>query len=381
MEKFNFPGGKNVIKSVCWILSYLSWLLASVNNLAAINWMYNPKKGRQLCFIWNIAIYPAYKINSDDSNDGTRRLNSQIEKNVRVLDSNEEPGGYIPLQMSELMIYIVFNFVFAMVFIGCVVYIIKTFIKREIHAIDGLFEKFSQFHFFPLLCAFAMSLLGELNDEGDSDKKWKSIACAGLAISVVGLASLIFIYIIIKSDKFDSQGKFFIKYGAFSCLIILFWYNFCYDIFQVRRLTKNKYEHKWAKGCSLAFSIIFGVGSLSFSFIFKDIMVSFVNILIYIGLSKYYFELGKDTSGKDYNKNGDGAVDIVILVCSIVLFFFLIYDNIMTKIDEIKSQMFNLGQVQTQTIVKVNANSDNINLLSSNMNIPANPIESSERKL
>ena len=354
MEKFNFPGGKNVIKSVCWILSYLSWLLASVNNLAAINWMYNPKKGNKFCFIWNIAIYPAYKMN---------------------------PGGYIPLQMSELMIYIVFNFVFAMVFIGCVVYIIKTFIKREIHAIDGLFEKFSQFHFFPLLCAFAMSLLGELND---GDKKMKSIACAGLAISVVGLASLIFIYIIIKSDKFDSQGKFFIKYGAFSCLIILFWYNFCYDIFQVRMLTKE-YEQKWAKGCSLAFSIIFGVGSLSFSFIFKDIMVSFVNILIYIGLSKFYFELGEsmnlDTSGKDYNKNGDLAVDIVILVCSIVLFFFLIYDNIMTKIDEIKSQMFNLGQVQTQTIVKVNANSDHINLLSSNMNIPANPIESSERKL
>ena len=307
-------------------------------------------------------------------------LNSQIEQNVKALDSNDELGLYVPLQMSELMIYIVFNFVFAMVFIGCVVYIIKTFIKREIQAIDGLFEKFSQFHFFPLLCAFAMSLLGELNDGGD--KKWKSIACAGLAISVVGLASLIFIYIIIKSDKFDSQGKFFIKYGAFSCLIILFWYNFCYDIFQVRMLTKNyEYEQKWAKGCSLAFSIIFGVGSLSFSFIFKDIMVSFVNILIYIGLSKYYFELGKDTSGKDYNKNGDGAVDIVILVCSIVLFFFLIYDNIMTKIDEIKSQMFNLGQVQTQTIVKVNANSDHINLLSSNMNIPANPIESSERKL
>ena len=385
MEKFNFPGGKNVIKSVCWILSYLSWLLASVNNLAAINWMYNPKKGKQFCFIWNIFINPAYKMNPGDLNvDSLRRLNSQIEQNVRVLDSNGEPGPYyIPLQMSELMIYIVFNFVFAMVFIGCVVYIIKTFIKREIHAIDGLFEKFSQFHFFPLLCAFAMSLLGELND-GD-EKKMKSIACAGLAISVVGLASLLFIYIIIKSDKFDSQGKFFIKYGAFSCLIILFWYNFCYDIFQVRMLTKNKDEHKWAKGCSLAFSIIFGVGSLSFSFIFKDIMVSFVNILIYIGLSKYYFELGEnmglDTRGKDYNKNGDGAVDIVILVCSIVLFFFLIYDNIMTKIDEIKSQMFNLGQVQTQTIVKVNANSDNINLLSSNMNIPANPIESSERKL
>ena len=157
MEKFNFPGGKNVIKSVCWILSYLSWLLASVNNLAAINWMYNPKKGNKFCFIWNIFINPAYKSNSNsyDPNNGQRRLNSQIEQNVRVLDSNGEPGPYyIPLQMSELMIYIVFNFVFAMVFIGCVVYIIKTFIKREIHAIDGLFEKIFTISFFPFIMRF-----------------------------------------------------------------------------------------------------------------------------------------------------------------------------------------------------------------------------------
>ena len=55
-------------------------------------------------------------------------------------------------------------------------------------------------------------------------------------------------------------------------------------------------DQKWVKGCSLAFSIIFGVGSLSFSFLFKDVMVSFMNILIYIGMAKYYFELEEDTS-------------------------------------------------------------------------------------
>ena len=101
-------------------------------------------------------------------------------------------------------------------------------------------------------------------------------------------------------------------------------------------------------------------------------------------MAKYYFELGKlgiDTSSKDYNKNGDGAVDIIMLVCSMILFLFLIYDNIMNKITEIKSQMYSLVQVQNQTIVKVNANSNNINLLSSTVNPNVQPIESSERKL
>jgi hypothetical protein len=226
-----------------------------------------------------------------------------------------------------------------------------------------------------------MSLLGILS--GDDMEKRDDFAKAGLAISLIGLASMIFIYITTKSDSFDSTGKFFIKNGAFSCLIVLFWYSFCYDIYMVRWLTEGG-DQKWVKGCSLAFSIIFGVGSLSFSFLFKDVMVSFMNILIYIGLAKNYFELGIlgiDTSSKDYNKNGDGAFDIIMLVCSMILFLFLIYDNIMNKITEIKSQMYSLVQVQNQTIVKVNANSNNINLLSSTVNPNVQPIESSERKL
>ena len=378
MEKFNFPGGKNVVKSICWILSYFSWLLAAATNLAALKWMYDPQKSNPICFIWNIAILPNYIKNSGNNEDGSRRrLNSPVKRNIRKLENGSE--YFYPFQMSELMIYIVFNFAFAMIIAGCAVYIIKTFIKRDIKAIDGLFGNLSQFHFFPFLCNFAMSLLGILTD--NDGKKWDDIASAGLAISLVGLASMIFIYITTKSDSFDLTGKFFIKNGAFSCLIVLFWYNFCYDIFQVRLLTEDEFEQKWAKGCSLAFSIIFGVGSLSFSFLFKDAMVSFMNILIYIGMAKYYFELGIDTSSKDYNKNGDGAVDIIMLVCSMILFLFLIYDNIMNKITEIKSQMYSLVQVQNQTIVKVNANSNNINLLSSTVNPNVQPIESSERKI
>jgi hypothetical protein len=345
MEKPNNIVGKNNIKSIFLIISCVSWLLVAVNNLASLKWMYNGKKDGVFRSVWNILIY------------------------------NE----YFPLQMNEIMIYIVFNFYYAIIFIGCVVYIIKTLIKKDQQIIEGMMGTISQFHFFPLLCAFAMTLLGEIYDE--DIKKRKNIAFTGLVISIVGVATLIFIYINTNFKNNVWWTKFCLKEGTFSCLIILFWYNFCYSIYQARFVDKpEKDNSKWRKGCSLAFSIIFGIGSIAFSYVFKDIMVSFMNILIYIGLVIHYFQEIDDTK-KEYNKNGDGAVDIIMLVCSMILFLFLIYDNIMNKITEIKSQMYSLVQVQNQTIVKVNANSNNINLLSSTVNPNVQPIESSERKI
>ena len=40
MENFNCNGGENILKSICWILSYLSWLLVAVNNLASLRYIY-----------------------------------------------------------------------------------------------------------------------------------------------------------------------------------------------------------------------------------------------------------------------------------------------------------------------------------------------------
>ena len=340
MEKPNNIGGKNSIKSIFLIISCVSWLLVAVNNLASLKWMYNGKKDGVFRSVWNI-----------------------------LISSN----GYIPLQMNEIMIYIVFNFYYAIIFIGCVVYIIKTLIKKDQQIIEGMMGTISQFHFFPLLCAFAMTLLGEIYDE--DIKKQKNIAFTGLVISIVGVATLIFIYINTNFKNNVWWTKFCLKEGTFSCLIILFWYNFCYSIYQARIKDKpEKDNSKWEKGCSLAFSIIFGIGSIAFSYVFKDIMVSFMNILIYIGLVIHYFQEIDDTK-KEYNKNGDGAVDMIILMCSIILFLYLVIDYIKNEIIEIKSQIYNLGQVQTQTIVKVNANSEQINFISNNINLPTKGAE------
>ena len=344
MEKPNNIGGKNSIKSIFLIISCVSWLLVAVNNLASLKWMYNGKKDASIHSVWNILISP-----------------------------NGFDDPYIPLQMNEIMIYIVFNFYYAIIFIGCVVYIIKTLIKKDQQIIEGMMGTISQFHFFPLLCAFAMTLLGEIYDE--DIKKRKNIAFTGLVISIVGVATLIFIYINTNFKNNVWWTKFCLKEGTFSCLIILFWYNFCYSIYQARIVDKPENYSKWRKGCSLAFSIIFGIGSIAFSYVFKDIMVSFMNILIYIGLVIHYFQEILDTSKKEYNKNGDGAIDMIILMCSIILFLYLVIDYIKNEIIEIKSQIYNLGQVQTQTIVKVNANSEQINFISNNINLPSKGAE------
>ena len=340
MEKPNNIGGKNIIKSIFLIITYVSWLLVAVNNLASLKWMYNGKKDGLSCFVWNIST------------------------------SNE----YYPLQMNKIMVYIVFNFYYAIIFIGCVVYIIKTLIKKDQQIIEGMLGTISQFHFFPLLCAFVMTLLGEINDK--DIKKQKNIAFTGLVFSMIGVATLIFIYINTNFKNNVWWTKFCLKEGTFSCLIILFWYNFCYSIFNARSVDEPvKDIDKWTKGCSLAFSIIFGIGSIAFSYVFKDIMISFINILIYIGLVIHYFEESGNTNDKNHNKNGDGAIDMIILMCSIILFLYLVIDYIKNEIIEIKSQIYNLGQVQTQTIVKVNANSEQINFISNNINLPTKAAE------
>ena len=128
-----------------------------------------------------------------------------------------------------------------------------------------------------------------------------------------------------------------LKKGTYSCFIVLLWYYFCYLIYQLRYvhfldyLKDNPNGNKdfkledWAKGCGIAFSIIFGIGSLVFAFIFKDLVVAGMNCLIYVGLTTFYFKLRKEVRKNKYaNKNGDGAVDIIMMVFSIALIAFLI---------------------------------------------------------
>ena len=343
MEKFNFNGGENILKSICWILSYLSWLLVAVNNLASLKYMYTEDPNQ----IWNIRVFDGFDFSL-----------------LAGLDI--ESAKYIPIQMDEIIIYIVYNIWIILSIIGCVVFIIKTLFKKEQTVIDGMMGKFSQFHFFPLICAFILSVLGEIRDESNS----YDVTNAGLAFALFGVASMVFIYIMTDFVTIDWWAEYSLKKGTFSCLLILFLYNFCYSIFWVRsEIDIEKATQKFAKGCGMAFSLLFGIGSLAFSIVFKDIIICFMNILIYFGMARYYFDIPNIyRSTKDFNKNGDGAIDLLILICSIIWFLNLIIEIIKTEINKLKQQILGIGQVQTLSIAKINANSEQINLLTNNLN-------------
>ena len=176
MEKPIQSSSHNSLRPIFLIASYISWVAVAVNNWISLHWFYS-KKYRT---VWNIYIF---------------------------LDI--ESFEYAPFQMYYIMNYIVFNFVFAVITIGCIVFLVKTLIQKDPQVIEGMMGNFSQFHFFPLLCAFIMSVLGELGAHAEQSDEFYKGDKAGLAISLVGLISMIFIYIMTDLNTNDWWSNFF----------------------------------------------------------------------------------------------------------------------------------------------------------------------------
>lgn len=315
------------------IISYISWLLLLVNGCVSLRWLYKKKYMR----VWTISVIKKYE--------------------------------YVPLQMYHIIIYLVFNFFIIILFFGCAYFFMATLFQKNNDTINKLFKIPVSFNFFPILCAFIMFILGELKAE--ETKEINSIVRAGFAISLIGLISMIFIYISTEFDKENWISNLLIKKGVFSALIILFWYNTCYDIFYLHKALRptGKKIFNWMKGCGLAFSIIFGLGSNIFSFWYKDIIICIFNLLIYIGLAIFYYKYEAKTfnwsyyyyyeqysaynyryySFNDKKNKGDGIVDIIMICISIFLLIYLIAyhmknikDEAMKNIDDIKTQIDNL---------------------------------------
>ena len=337
MEKMNIAPQQSPTNMPFLIISIVSWLLLTVNNLASLKWLY-----REPYTVWNIYA------------------------------NNQYFGLSTPFQIGNTTIYKIFNFFFVITFIGCATLIFKSFIKKDQAVLDGMLGKYSKFHFIPLLFGFVMSLLGELlkKDDFNGDK----IAYAGLVISLVGLACMIFVYIFTNINSNEWWVSYVLNKGTFSCLIILFWYNFCYDIYLVRHSNAPvKTDNDWSKGINLAFSIIFGIGSIAFSYVFKDIIICLINIYIYNDLAPQQFlsEIDEDDKEglKKVNYLADGAIDYLILLCSFLLLIHIVVEKVKGMIDQIRNNIIYLDACQKQKIVPaLNAHTQSINQLASIIN-------------
>ena len=174
------------------------------------------------------------------------------------------------------------------------------------------------FHFIPILCSISLYIIGFTLGSSNYYKETPYIF--SLIFTLIGLCSLIFIYIKTSMSKY--YARLAIKKGLYSCLIALLVYNLCFTITFLGSTTITSNRWNWIKGCYIAFSLIIGIINLLLSFFLKDIIISGMNILIYLGLTINFFKINKSTRD-NINGVAEGIIDIIIGVLSICMICFL----------------------------------------------------------
>ena len=281
-----------IYKNNFWIISVISWVLLIITEIIAIIYL-NSKY-----IIWTF-----YRIPIIDHLAITEQL-------------------VWPLQMTEVFIFIIFIILFVLTIVAFGFYMFKSFIKKEKQAnkgqienviIKGMLGTLSRFHFIPLLCASALFIIGESIGVGGNH---------GLIFVILGLISLIFIYI--KTDFNSEWLPSLIKKGFYSCLISIEWYYFCYDIcnIKINKTSGNGDKIRDSlKVCSGLLNVILGIGGLFFVIFLKDLLVAGINFIIHLGLAIFLFSNSK---GAKYNGRFELIVDIYMMVLFVFAAIFII---------------------------------------------------------
>jgi hypothetical protein len=228
----------------------------------------------------------------------------------------------LAIACNKVVLYIIFSIVLLFALIS-VIFIIMYRNDEGLRA--GMLGQYSKFHFIPILCAIALYIIGEAY--GYSNLSNIAPLVFGLIFSLIGLGSLIFIYKVTEISKY--YARLAIKKGLYACLIALFVYNLCFTITYLGMRTLAR-ATSWAKGCFIAFSLIIGIINLVLSFFFKDVMLSGMNVLIYLGMIINFFRIDKSVRN-NYNGVAEGIIDIIFEVLSLGMICFLVirYKTIM----------------------------------------------------
>ena len=207
------------------------------------------------------------------------------------------------------------------------VYVYSIFIKKDFKFIGAVLMTSTKFHFIPLLTISALFIIGESvdKDKGFEDEHYIS----SLIFTIISLVLLIFFYIKTNLDS-SLYANWTIKSGAFSCLIALLMHNIGYvisiysfnKIWEKKKFDKQKDYWDWLKYCYIIFSIVVGLGNLIVSFVLKEMVIAFINFLIYIGMTVSFYKLVKESRKEIYGK-APGIIDIVMICCSACLAAFL----------------------------------------------------------
>lgn len=279
---------------------------------------------------------------------------SKIESSITIYSNGKELQSYFPIQMKTEWLS---GFVFLITVVGFVIFLIFTTCSKNNDLFNGMFGKNTIFHFIPFIFISAIyfiagnfdtfediSFIFDFDDFEikniytdeektilkDKFKLNRTLLIFDLIFTILGLISLLVFYCCLEL-KCPWYMVMAIKNGIFSTFIVLLWYNFFHIIICLRSVvvlidfTDGKKDIKdlenFFEKTGIAFSIVIGVVVIIFSFRCRDIIMQFVNFLMYVGLVMAYYNKPKETRNdiKDkFNKGADGILDIIIMIASLI---------------------------------------------------------------
>lgn len=206
--------------------------------------------------------------------------------------------------------------------------------KGDNTIVDPLFEDISKYHCFPLFLITMMTLNMHSIKDRPALKDMEGQIITNLVFTILALACLGFIYFktVFIHDWFI---VFTVKKGIFSFFIVFLWFSFFYHMVLIGAIKKRENmdtEEKmkaffgFLKGSGIAGALLIPFGSLSFAFIFKDLIAAVTNLLIYIGMVSSCFGInGKDEKFEEqWDGNADGIIEIIMMVINVALIGLLI---------------------------------------------------------
>jgi hypothetical protein len=208
--------------------------------------------------------------------------------------------------------------------------------KGDNTIVDPLFEDISKYHCFPLFLITLMTLNMHSIKDAIELKDMEGQIITNLVFTILALACLGFIYFktVFIHDWFI---VFTVKKGIFSFFIVFLWFSFFYHMVLIGAIKKQenmdtdtedktKALYGFLKGSGIAGALLIPFGSLSFAFIFKDLIAAVTNLLIYIGMVSSCFGInGKDEKFEEHwDGNADGIIEIIMMVINVVLIGLLI---------------------------------------------------------
>ena len=326
--ELNLDFKNNLLKTICWILSLISWILFLLTGwigffkLLIISYKNNISYNNIWCFI-----------------------------NIIIKDN--EKDSYLPLQANRVFYIILFLILLILGTASFALYIIKSTYKKDEHVFEGMMGKFSRYHFCPLICASALFIVGESQkisllelgndpDEGTFENylnkfnKYLAEFCIILIFSMLGLVSTVFIKMKTELEH-PLYVVYTIKDGFYSCLIALFVYSFFYSSIYIGVFNKMKIGYETfkkdqintgksleiissvfslMKDCGITFSILIGIINLTIGMFLNDILIPVMNFLIYLSLTIYFFLIKKEDRENDGVSIAEGLIDIILLIVS-----------------------------------------------------------------